>query len=62
MHNFIFKNIAFLTLDFMGMAIGNGLVDPYLQYGEYNKFALENKLISKLRYDILEPQFLACQA
>lgn len=61
-HNFVFKNKAFLTLNFKGMAIGNGLVDPYLQYGEYNKFALENNVISKLRYDLLIPQFAACQA
>jgi len=59
-HNFLFKNKAFLTFNFKGLAIGNGLVDPLLQYPQYNTFALENKLISKLEYDALIAGFANC--
>ena len=61
-HNFIFKHKDDLKINFKGMAIGNGLVDPYLQYPEYDTFSLENKLINKIEYDILMGGFKACQA
>jgi cathepsin A (carboxypeptidase C) len=48
-------------MNFKGMAIGNGLVDPYLQYPEYNTFALENGLISKATSLVLDGAFKACQ-
>lgn len=60
-HNFVFKNQANLKLKFKGLAIGNGLVDPYLQYPEYNTFALENQLISKTTSVVLDGVFKACQ-
>ena len=44
------------------MAIGNGLVDPYLQYPAYDTFSLENKLIGKAEAAILAGGFKACQA
>lgn len=44
-----------------GIAIGNGWVDPYLQYPAYNTFALENNLIGKTQYYLLEAAFTACQ-
>ena len=34
-HNFFFKNKDKLKINFKGMAIGNGLVDPYAQYPQY---------------------------
>ena len=60
-HNFFFKNKQNLKINFKGMAIGNGLVNPYLQYPEYDTFALENGLIGKAEYTILEGAFKACQ-
>lgn len=43
------------------MAIGNGLVDPYWQYPEYDTFALENKLIGAAEAKVLAGGFSACQ-
>lgn len=60
-HNFIFKHKQDLKFNFRGMAIGNGLVDPYNQYPEYNTFAYENKLISAATHLVLEGVFKACQ-
>ena len=51
-----------MKFNFKGLAIGNGLVDPYLQYPEYDTFAKENKLISEAEYLVLEGAFKACQA
>lgn len=45
----------------MGVAIGNGWVNPYEQYPEYANFAYENKLISKLHYGILKASFTVCR-
>lgn len=60
-HNFVFKNKANLKMNFKGMAIGNGMVDPYLQYPEYNTFAYENGLISKATKLVLDGVFKSCQ-
>jgi hypothetical protein len=43
------------------MAIGNGLVDPYLQYPPYDDFAKENKLIGEAEYLVLKGAFAGCQ-
>jgi cathepsin A (carboxypeptidase C) len=59
--NFIFKHKADLKFNFKGMAIGNGLVDPYNQYPEYNTFAYENKLISTATHLALDGVFKDCQ-
>jgi cathepsin A (carboxypeptidase C) len=48
-------------VNLVGVAIGNGWVDPYLQYPAYNTFALENNLIGKVQYYLLEAAFTACQ-
>lgn len=61
-HNFLFENKGKLNLNFKGMAIGNGFVDPYLQYPQYNHFAYENGLIGSTEHDILIGSYLACQA
>jgi serine carboxypeptidase-like clade 4 len=61
-HNFRFKNKDKLKFNFKGMAIGNGLVDPLVQYPQYDVFALENKLISKTTGVILKGAFAACAA
>lgn len=44
------------------MAIGNGLVDPYLQYPQYDVFALENNLIGSFEAKILAGAYDGCQA
>jgi len=36
-----------------GIAIGDGLVDPYNQYPAYATFSYENGLINKLEFDAL---------
>lgn len=49
----MFKNKDKLKINFKGMAIGNGLVNPLLQYPAYADFAYENKLIGTTEYHIL---------
>jgi len=60
-HNFLFKSKDKLKMNFKGMAIGNGLVDPYLQYPAYDTFSKENKLISEAEYLVLKGGFATCQ-
>ena len=40
-----------LGLNFKGIAIGNGWVDPYVQYPQYAEFAYENKLVDESEYE-----------
>eukprot|EP00798_Chlamydomonas_sp_ICE-L_P017887 gene17887-24279_t len=47
------KNGEGAPINFKGLAIGNGLTNPAIQYGAYADFAAENKLISDiLKYEI----------
>jgi len=57
----MFKHKDDLKLNFKGMAIGNGLVDPYNQYPMYEKFSFENKLIGATEDKILKTGFKGCQ-
>ena len=50
-----------VNLNLKGIAIGNGLTDPYEQYPQYAKFSLENGLIGKKWDDVLKGGFKACQ-
>ena len=59
-YHFIFDVPDKLNITFKGLAIGNGLVDPYLQYPEYAVFAYENKLIGEAEYKILNATFKEC--
>lgn len=43
------------------MAIGNGWVDPYVQYPQYAEFAHDNKLIGDTQYYSLIAAFAECQ-
>merc|ERR1712023_220649 len=61
-HNFMFKHKADLKINFKGMAIGNGLVDPYLQYPAYDTFSYENHLISESKEIVLKYAFKMCQS
>ena len=56
----MFKNKDKLDLKFKGMAIGNGLVDPYLQYPAYATFSKENDLIGEAEFLVLEGAFKGC--
>jgi carboxypeptidase C (cathepsin A) len=42
------KNGEGRPINIKGLAIGNGLTDPAIQYGAYADYALENKLIGKV--------------
>jgi len=61
-HSFIFKHKEELNINFKGMAIGNGLVDPYHQYPAYDTFSYENELIPKAEFEVLKGGFKGCQA
>lgn len=50
-----------VNLNLKGIAIGNGLTDPYQQYPAYATFSYENDLISKKWEDVLKGGFTACQ-
>jgi len=50
-----------VNLNLKGMAIGNGLTDPFAQYPAYATFSYENGLISKKWDDVLTGGFKACQ-
>ena len=50
-----------MDLTLKGIAIGNGLTDPYEQYPAYAPFSYENDLISEMWYDVLTGGFVACQ-
>lgn len=56
------KNVTNLGLNFKGIAIGNGWVDPYIQYPAYAEFAYENNLVSTSTYYMLKAGFATCQA
>lgn len=50
-----------LGLNFKGIAIGNGWVDPYVQYPQYAEFAHQNGLIDEEMYLTLKASFVECQ-
>jgi len=50
-------NVTDLPLNFKGVAIGNGWVDPYVQYPQYAEFAFENNLIGTVKYEMLKYGF-----
>ena len=55
------NNVEELPINFKGVAIGNGWVDPYNQYPAYADFSYENGLISEDWYHILQKGFAVCQ-
>jgi len=57
----IVENGSDIGLNFKGSAIGNGWVNPYVQYPEYAKFAYENKLVDKSEHDQMVTDFKTCQ-
>lgn len=57
---YLTKNVTNLGVNFKGIAIGNGWVDPYIQYPQYAEFAYENNLISVSQYYMLKAGFATC--
>jgi len=53
-------NTTDLTLNFKGVAIGNGWVDPVVQYPQYAEYAYENNLIGFSQYMFLKAGFKTC--
>jgi len=49
-------------INLKGSAIGNGWVDPLIQYAAYGEFAYANDLIGYFTYEALKPQYLICEA
>jgi len=52
---------GYQLINLQGLAIGNGLVWPEVQYGEYLNFAYENQKISKSVFNLLNPAVASCQ-
>jgi len=50
-----------ININLKGLAIGNGWVDPYLQYPAYNDFAFQNKLINYVEYVGNQVAIKGCQ-
>ncbi|EAR83466.1 serine carboxypeptidase family protein (macronuclear) [Tetrahymena thermophila SB210] len=48
-------------INFKGIAIGNGWVDPYYQEPAYGEYAYENGLINKSEYKTISYSFSICQ-
>ena len=59
-HHLLFSAESPFPLTLKGLAIGNGWVDPYLQYPMYAKYAYENKLIGQTQYYLLLGSFKLC--
>ena len=58
-HHLLFG--ADVDLNLKGIAIGNGLTDPFHQYPAYSTFSLENGLITEEWSQTLDQGFKACQ-
>eukprot|EP00475_Leptophrys_vorax_P039790 TRINITY_DN724_c0_g1_i1.p1 TRINITY_DN724_c0_g1~~TRINITY_DN724_c0_g1_i1.p1 ORF type:complete len:440 (+),score=121.76 TRINITY_DN724_c0_g1_i1:226-1545(+) len=57
------KNEGPYIIPLKGFAIGNGLVNPAVQYKAYGKFSLDNGLISKTDYDYIQNTLVpACES
>ena len=48
-----------VRMNLRGLGIGNGLVEPMAQYGQYSKYALSRGLIDKYTFDAMEAAFVA---
>ncbi|GAQ90007.1 Serine carboxypeptidase [Klebsormidium nitens] len=47
-------------LNLKGIAIGNGLTQPDIQYGAYANYAYQNQLIAKTTYEALRVKYPVC--
>mmetsp|Transcript_23819 Transcript_23819/g.28753 ORF Transcript_23819/g.28753 Transcript_23819/m.28753 type:complete len:461 (-) Transcript_23819:114-1496(-) len=55
------QNKEGLHINLQGLAIGNGLVNPEIQYGAYADFAFENKLINKTLHAAINDAYPVCR-
>ena len=51
-----------IEIPLKGLAIGDGLVDPYLQYDEYAPYARDYNLVDQAQYDIMVGFLPLCEA
>jgi len=60
----VYKKIrlGYSNINLKGFAIGNGLVNPAVQYAGYRPYALDNGLISQSQYDNLQRDEAQCIA
>ncbi|KAL0887297.1 hypothetical protein Bca101_011280 [Brassica carinata] len=56
------KNNEGIPIKLTGIAIGNGLTNPEIQYGAYGDYALEMKLISQTDHESLSQVYVNCQS
>ncbi|XP_048608128.1 serine carboxypeptidase-like 47 isoform X1 [Brassica napus] len=56
------KNDEGIPINLKGVAIGNGLTNPEIQYGAYADYALEMKLISQSVHESLKQDYVDCQS
>ncbi|CAF1890048.1 serine carboxypeptidase-like 47 [Brassica napus] len=56
------KNNEGVPINLKGLAIGNGLTNPEIQYGAYGDYALEMKLISESDHESLKQDYVDCQS
>ena len=49
-------------INLKGLAVGDGLTDPAIQYGAYGEYALQNKLISDTVYTKMKSLYPLCEA
>jgi len=55
------KNNEGHPINLQGLTIGNGWVDPLIQYGAYAEFALYNNLISQDAFSIWNSSYIICK-
>jgi carboxypeptidase C (cathepsin A) len=55
------QNNEGLPIDLKAIAIGNGFVDPLIQYGSYGPFAYDNKLINAAERDAAAVAYKGCE-
>jgi len=59
--DYLLNNGTDINLNLKGIAIGNGLTDPYEQYPAYSTFSYENDLITERWSHVMDKGMIACQ-
>lgn len=54
------KDASNVHINLRGIGIGNGLVDPQVQYAQYAPFAKDRGIVNAATYDIMEVGLPAC--